>query len=37
MRGGTTLADPQEASGAGVAPAGRVTLTVNGTRRTVSG
>ncbi|MCX5358320.1 (2Fe-2S)-binding protein [Streptomyces sp. NBC_00124] len=33
---GTFLADPEEASAAGAAPSSRVSLTVNGTRRTVT-
>ncbi|WP_405651922.1 (2Fe-2S)-binding protein [Streptomyces sp. NBC_00019] len=33
---GTFLADPEEASAAGASPSSRVSLTVNGTRRTVT-
>ncbi|MGW1675002.1 (2Fe-2S)-binding protein [Streptomyces sp. NPDC002324] len=36
VAGGTFLAASQEASAAGAAPASRVSLTVNGTRRTVT-
>ncbi|MFC8198860.1 (2Fe-2S)-binding protein [Streptomyces sp. NPDC060006] len=34
--GGTFLADPEEAAAAGASPSSRVSLTVNGTRRTVT-
>ncbi|MEU5888909.1 (2Fe-2S)-binding protein [Streptomyces sp. NPDC047461] len=36
VAGGTFLAGPQEASAAAASPSGRVSLTVNGTRRTVT-
>ncbi|WP_330288013.1 (2Fe-2S)-binding protein [Streptomyces sp. NBC_00576] len=36
VAGGTFLADPEEATAVGASPSSRVSLTVNGTRRTVT-